>query len=308
METPPARPANGEEAEAPATPEPSPEAAPAPDEPAPETPPETAPVPAPEPAPAERQDEALPDAEDAPVPSPAPESEQTEVSPPAAEDTPVPAERPEEPKPAPEQEPMSPPTPPVASPPPPAQGAKAGPMGEEELACRARLRALGTVFEDRPAEADVEAGCSLPYPVWVTRLGPGVALEPGALLNCRTAEAATRFSVGTLEPLAREVMKTDLKGIGQASAYVCRPRHGTETLSEHAFGNALDMAQFSFADGSTLVVSPEVSETGQRFFDETRKRACGAFKTVLGPGSDADHANHLHFDLAERNNGATFCQ
>ncbi|TIQ63130.1 MAG: extensin family protein, partial [Mesorhizobium sp.] len=36
--------------------------------------------------------------------------------------------------------------------------------------------------------------------------------------------------------------------------------------------------------------------------------ACGPFKTVLGPGSDADHSLHLHLDLAPRRNGGTFCQ
>jgi hypothetical protein len=39
-----------------------------------------------------------------------------------------------------------------------------------------------------------------------------------------------------------------------------------------------------------------------------RKAACGPFKTVLGPGSDADHALHFHFDLAPRRHGGTFCQ
>ena len=44
------------------------------------------------------------------------------------------------------------------------------------------------------------------------------------------------------------------------------------------------------------------------FLDRIRKAACGPFKTVLGPGSDADHATHFHVDLAKRRNGGTFCQ
>ncbi|RVC58123.1 extensin family protein, partial [Mesorhizobium sp. M00.F.Ca.ET.038.03.1.1] len=35
---------------------------------------------------------------------------------------------------------------------------------------------------------------------------------------------------------------------------------------------------------------------------------CGQFKTGLGPGSDAEHALHFHFDLEPRRNGSTFCQ
>ncbi|TIS79786.1 MAG: extensin family protein, partial [Mesorhizobium sp.] len=44
------------------------------------------------------------------------------------------------------------------------------------------------------------------------------------------------------------------------------------------------------------------------FLNAVRKAACGPFKTVLGPGSDADHSLHLHLDLAPRRNGGTFCQ
>ena len=44
------------------------------------------------------------------------------------------------------------------------------------------------------------------------------------------------------------------------------------------------------------------------FLDRIRKAACSPFTTVLGPGSDADHATHFHFDLAKRRNGSTFCQ
>ncbi|MCO6049888.1 extensin family protein [Mesorhizobium sp. RP14(2022)] len=181
-------------------------------------------------------------------------------------------------------------------------------MPETEKACRARLKGLGAEFEDRPAEGDTEAGCSMPFPILLTRLTKEVKVEPGALLNCATAEAAATFTISTLQPLSREVMTSDLVSLSQASAYVCRPRHGTNKLSEHAFGNALDIGSFSFADKTELSVSPVPGDKGEEFLREVRKRACGPFKTVLGPGSDADHATHLHLDLAERKNGGTFCQ
>lgn len=46
----------------------------------------------------------------------------------------------------------------------------------------------------------------------------------------------------------------------------------------------------------------------QAFLDAVRSAACGPFKTVLGPGTDADHATHFHFDMAARRNGATYCR
>ena len=101
---------------------------------------------------------------------------------------------------------------------------------------------------------------------------------------------------------------TGLKGISHASAYVCRPRNGTSKLSEHAFGNALDIASFTLTDGKTIAVEPGPEPDAGRFLDSLRAAACGPFKTVLGPGSDEDHALHFHFDLAPRRNGGTFCQ
>lgn len=179
------------------------------------------------------------------------------------------------------------------------------PAGETE--CRTRLKELGVVFEDRTAESD-PAGCSVPYPVSVSKLGEDLDLEPPGLMNCAMAETAARFLRDVAEPAARREMNSGLDGIGQASAYVCRPRNGTRKLSEHAFGNALDIASFRLDDGRTVQVGPAPEKPVAAFFAAIRKAACGPFKTVLGPGSDADHATHLHFDLAPRRNGGTFCQ
>jgi hypothetical protein len=55
-------------------------------------------------------------------------------------------------------------------------------------------------------------------------------------------------------------------------------------------------------------VKPAPDPKAAKFLGAIRKAACGPFKTVLGPGSDADHALHFHFDLAPRRNGGTFCQ
>ena len=86
--------------------------------------------------------------------------------------------------------------------------------------------------------------------------------------------------------------------------------HPEQKLSEHAFGNALDLSALVLKDGDTY----EIRDYGKarpnhaRLLKHLRDKACGPFKTVLGPGSDADHADHLHFDLAERRNGGTYCK
>jgi hypothetical protein len=39
-----------------------------------------------------------------------------------------------------------------------------------------------------------------------------------------------------------------------------------------------------------------------------RKSVCARFTTVLGPGSDGYHEDHVHVDLAERRGGYRICE
>ncbi|AZO11882.1 extensin family protein [Mesorhizobium sp. M3A.F.Ca.ET.080.04.2.1] len=181
-------------------------------------------------------------------------------------------------------------------------------MPEQEVACRERLKALGVDFEEHQAEHDAEIGCSIPYPIVLKTLGKSIAIGSGTELNCQMAEAAARFAADVIQPAAKAEFGTDLKSIGQASAYVCRPRHNGGRLSEHAFGNALDIASFTLSDGRKIEVGPVPPEQDAKFLNTVRKAACGPFKTVLGPGSDPDHSLHFHLDLEPRRHGGTFCQ
>jgi hypothetical protein len=181
-------------------------------------------------------------------------------------------------------------------------------MPQEELACRERLKTLGVTFEERKVEHDEAIGCSIPYPIVLKTLGKSIDIVPATELNCQMAEAAARFAADVIQPAAKAEFAADLKSISQASAFVCRPRHGTRKLSEHAFGNALDIASFTLSDGKKIEVGPVPPEKDAKFLNAVRKAACGPFKTVLGPGADADHALHFHLDLEPRRHGGTFCQ
>lgn len=253
-------------------------------------------IPIPAPAPSKPLEAATPDAQ---PPAPAPGGEPAQSSDPPAAAVPIPA-----PKPAPEASSPNPGSEKPATLPPPAPAAS---LPQAESACRNQLKALGAAFTEQPPESD-PSGCSIPHPVLLSRLSATIALEPAALMNCSMAEAATRFTQSVIAPLAREHVGQELVSVGQASAYVCRPRHGTAKLSEHAFGNALDMGRFVFAGGAAIEVGPVPGKSGEAFLGAVRKAACGPFKTVLGPGSDADHARHLHFDLQQRRGGGDFCQ
>lgn len=251
-----------------------------------------------------------------PRPSAAEPSTNTESEPEPPAVVPVPTQRPDVTKPEVE--------PPVVAPQPPDKPADAddkkmlpdprsadlpdAKMPAEEVACRERLTALGVEFEEHKAESTPEIGCSIPYPLVLKSLGKSIAIGPATELNCPMAEAAARFAANVIQPAAKAEFGADLKSINQASAFVCRPRHGTRKLSEHAFGNALDIASFTLSDGRKIEVGPTPPEKDAKFLNAVRKAACGPFKTVLGPGADPDHALHFHLDLEPRRHGGTFCQ
>ncbi|HTV69001.1 MAG TPA: extensin family protein [Rhizobiaceae bacterium] len=176
----------------------------------------------------------------------------------------------------------------------------------EETACRARLKDLGVTFEEEESMSD-PSGCFIANPIVVTGLGNGITLKPEAVMNCAMAEAAARFAQDTIAPNMKSAFGTELAGIDHASAYICRPRSGTGKLSEHAFGNALDIAAFELADKRRIDVKKAEDDKEANFLASIRSAACGPFKTVLGPGN-ADHDTHFHFDLQPRRNGGTYCR
>jgi hypothetical protein len=100
--------------------------------------------------------------------------------------------------------------------------------------------------------------------------------------------------------------------IKQISAYSCRGMNGNPNahISEHAFGNALDVAEFDLADGHKISVqygwhgSPEE----QGFLHDVQSSACDQFTTVLAPGANVYHYNHIHVDLMRHNGGRHICE
>lgn len=186
------------------------------------------------------------------------------------------------------------------------------PLSAKGKACRRDLKALGVAFtEDDPVESD--EGCAIPHPLSITTLGAEITIEPAAELNCMMARTLADFMQHVVQPAAKRHFAQPVKVLHHASAFVCRPRNGTKTLSEHAFGNALDISAFVLSDGSEVAVKaydPEDHDTLDQamFLNEVRAAACGPFTTVLGPGSNADHETHFHFDLKERGNRYKVCE
>ena len=182
-------------------------------------------------------------------------------------------------------------------------------MPAGEKACRSRLTALKVEFRELP-RIDGEGLCGIAFPIEVTALGSGIELTPGGVMNCATAETAAQLVLETIKPAAKRTLGSGLAGIRHASAYICRNRASEGKISEHARGNALDVSAFLLEDGRAVDVVGygPADKPERRFMQTVRRAACGPFKTVLGPGTDADHAEHFHFDLAERRRGSTYCR
>ena len=181
-------------------------------------------------------------------------------------------------------------------------------------ACRAELTKLGVTFENVPAVTDPkDADCGIENPLRVTALPGDVALEPAGIMRCETALALARWSKNHVAPAAAHLPdRGALSAISQGSAYICKRRNGSPDgkISEHAFGNAIDVMAFQFDEGAPIPVEPREREgtMAEAFQDAVRATACLYFSTVLGPGSDAAHANHLHLDVKTRRGGFRLCQ
>ena len=132
-------------------------------------------------------------------------------------------------------------------------------------------------------------------------------------MRCETALALSRWTKEMVLPAAALALpEKKVTAIANASTYICRNRNSAENgkISEHAKGNAVDISTISFDKGEPLVMKPRGEDgTPEGAFQRTiTAAACLFFRTVLSPGSDATHQDHLHLDVLERKGGYLYCR
>ncbi|MET0221614.1 MAG: extensin family protein [Tardiphaga sp.] len=154
------------------------------------------------------------------------------------------------------------------------------------------------------------------------RLGPGpgnvtgsvgpVLLKPTATLACPIVSALDKWLADAVQPAAMRWFGSRVVEMRQISAYSCRGMNGNSRahISEHAFGNAMDIAAFTFADGRNMSVKNGWKGTPeeQGFLRDVQGGACQIFNTVLAPGSNVFHYDHIHVDLMRRAKRPVICQ
>jgi hypothetical protein len=176
--------------------------------------------------------------------------------------------------------------------------------------CQMRLSPDRAVFKPL-GELAGPAECGGPDVVRLERIiladRSEVAVEPPATLRCEMAEAVVSF---VRQDLASAVtaMGAPLSAIENYDSYDCRGRNNVAgaKMSEHGLANALDIRSVRLKDGR--VVRPADSGAPTEFRIAMKAAACNRFATVLGPGSDGYHEDHIHLDRAERRSGYRLCQ
>ena len=141
--------------------------------------------------------------------------------------------------------------------------------------------------------------------------GP-VEVSPPATLACPIVAALDQWIATSVQPAALRWFRQPVVEIKQISAYSCRGMNGNPNahISEHAFGNALDIAEFDLADGHVVSVQHGWRGTPeeQGFLHDVQSAACDQFSTVLAPGANVYHYNHIHVDLMRHVGGRHICE
>jgi hypothetical protein len=168
-------------------------------------------------------------------------------------------------------------------------------------ACVSELTSQKVVFDQLATATD--EGCELSGAIKLTSVSTPfgeVSLSGKPIMLCSFGRQFSGWVRDVAAPLTRGYTGQRLAQIETVSAFACRPRYDKPGLipSEHAKGDAIDIGSFVLADGRRIPVKQQASDIplSGDLMRALRMTACGYFTTVLGPGSDEAHAEHLHFD------------
>jgi len=180
----------------------------------------------------------------------------------------------------------------------------------EPSPCRLRLTAAGRVVFSPLPPLTGQGECGAPDVVRLDAVvmpdRTRVSFEPPPTLRCTMAAAVGDWVREEIGPTAAE-LGSPLRSIENYDSYDCRGQNRVKgaRLSEHGKANALDIRSLKLADGRNVHLTDIA--VARAFRERIRRSACARFMTVLGPGSDGYHEEHVHVDLAERHGDYRIC-
>ena len=168
--------------------------------------------------------------------------------------------------------------------------------------CRAVLARSDVAFEALPPAGEGE--CRREDRTVLSRAPLAPSSPP---VTCAVAAAFELWLRQGVQPAAESLLGSRIARIEHFGAYSCRRLYGRAEgrWSEHATGNALDVAAFVTEDGRRISVQGDWAgaDAEAAFLRRVRDEACRAFGTVLSPDYNDAHADHFHLDQAARGFG-----
>ena len=174
----------------------------------------------------------------------------------------------------------------------------------EDVCFAERRVALSPYVQPAAHEIDGPSICGLTRPLKVTGLqGGAVLFNATQTLDCSMVAQLDAWLSDVVQPAAQARFGQPVAQVDSMGSYNCRGMNNQigARLSEHSFGNALDIGGFRLADGRQITLVHDWTRGDpqtQAFLRDVHNGACGHFATVLSPGSNPFHYNHIHVDLA----------
>src|ERR1700721_2933020 len=139
------------------------------------------------------------------------------------------------------------------------------------------------------------------------RRGRVVWVKPAPILRCAMASQIADWVRTDIAPLTLSLGSV-ISDLDNFDSFECRGRNRVvgAPLSEHGRANALDVRAFRLANGQSISLTDRTAPREVR--ENVLHSVCARFTTVLGPGSDGYHEDHIHLDLMQRRNNNKICQ
>jgi hypothetical protein len=175
---------------------------------------------------------------------------------------------------------------------------------QAENLCLSRGLVKPSAYVAPMPEIDGPGICGMTHPFKVSAIADGtIAIDKALTIDCSMIPALEAWLADAVQPAAQARFGQSVVGLESFGAYSCRgiDNMAGAQLSEHAFGNAVDISGFRLADGREISIVREWKKTDSQesaFLHEVQAGACRHFTTVLAPGADPFHYNHFHLDLA----------
>ena len=174
--------------------------------------------------------------------------------------------------------------------------------GQAEQACLRSGQVRPSAYMALGGPVEGPGTCGMDHAFRITAFAGGsVAVTQRVTLACPVISHIDAWLGEVVQPAASRILGARVVEV-KSGSYSCRSRNNQRgaRLSEHSFGNALDVHSFRLSDGREVTVARgwRGQPDEQDFLREVFVGACNHFTTVLGPGADPFHYDHFHLDRA----------